>query len=104
MGYNKYGNRKTIYRGEKYDSAKEAHYALDLDLLILGKVVTSYERQVPYILTANGKKIGKYLLDFKVLYGDGHIEYVDVKGMKTALYKWKKKHVEAEHGITITEV
>lgn len=28
----------------------------------------------------------------------------DVKGVKTALYLWKKKHVEAQYGITITEV
>lgn len=28
----------------------------------------------------------------------------DVKGMKTALYRWKKKHVEAQYGITIREI
>ena len=28
----------------------------------------------------------------------------DVKGFKTPLYKWKKKHVELQYGITIREV
>ena len=28
----------------------------------------------------------------------------DVKGFKTPLYRWKKKHVEAQYGITVTEV
>lgn len=28
----------------------------------------------------------------------------DVKGFKTPLYKWKKKHVEAQYGITIREI
>ena len=27
----------------------------------------------------------------------------DVKGMKTPLYRWKKKHVEAQYGIQIRE-
>jgi hypothetical protein len=27
-----------------------------------------------------------------------------VKGFKTPLYRWKKKHVEAQYGITIREV
>jgi hypothetical protein len=28
----------------------------------------------------------------------------DVKGMRTPMYSWKKKHVEAEHGVTIVEI
>lgn len=28
----------------------------------------------------------------------------DIKGFATPLYKWKKKHVEAQHGITIREI
>lgn len=50
--------------------------------------------------------IGKYVADF--LYykkGKGRDPVIeDVKGMKTDLYRWKKKHVEAQYGITITEI
>jgi hypothetical protein len=28
----------------------------------------------------------------------------DVKGFKTELYRWKKKHVEAQYGIEIVEI
>ena len=54
--------------------------------------------------TFNGR-IGEYRGDFK--YHDRTTEpYVveDVKGFKTALYKWKKKHVETQYGIQIREI
>lgn len=50
-------------------------------------------------------KVGEYRGDFK--YHDAATEpYVveDVKGFKTPLYKWKKRHVEAQYGIQIREV
>ena len=37
-------------------------------------------------------------------YGDGRIEYVDVKGVKTDIYRIKKKLVEALYSIKIKEV
>ena len=55
-------------------------------------------------------KIGTYIADFYYLtldkYGDNFsIEVVeDVKGFRTDLYKWKKKHFEVQYGIKITEV
>ncbi|MBU6390533.1 DUF1064 domain-containing protein, partial [Patescibacteria group bacterium] len=39
----------------------------------------------------------------KVIFGDGREEIVDVKGMKTAVYRLKKKLVEAQYGIKIIE-
>ena len=48
-------------------------------------------------------KISKYLLDFEVQYPD-RVEYVDCKGMKTAIYSLKKKCVQAYYGIKIKEV
>lgn len=50
-------------------------------------------------------RIGEYRADFK--YRDrATIPYVveDSKGFRTPLYRWKKKHVEAQYGITIREV
>src|SRR3990167_4438640 len=55
-------------------------------------------------------KIGTYVADFYYLtldkFGDNFsIEVVeDVKGFRTDLYKWKKKHFETQYGIKITEV
>jgi hypothetical protein len=100
----KYHAQKAFYKGERYDSKRECEYAIELDWLIQGGIVEKWERQIPFLLTVNGQKIGKYILDFKVYYKDGHIEYIDVKGMRTPLYKWKKKHLEAEHKIPLKEV
>lgn len=52
----------------------------------------------------NGKKICKYIADFRVTYADGRIEVVDVKGVRTGVYRLKKKLVEAQYGIIIIEV
>ena len=104
----KYGNIKTEYNGNSYMSKREANYAQQLDLLKKAKnkadQVVSYEVQVPYQIEINGKKICKYLADFRVLYADGRIEIVDVKGYRTAMYRLKKKLVEATYGIEIKEV
>lgn len=105
---NKYGNKKTEYNGQTFDSRKEAQYARELDLLSKAQNdtqrVVKYETQVRYPLEVNGTKIATYVLDFKVEYADGRVEFVDVKGMRTGVYKLKKKLMLACHGIEITEV
>jgi hypothetical protein len=47
--------------------------------------------------------VGIYRADFAYRTADGTV-VEDVKGVRTALYRWKKKHVEAEYGVTIVEV
>ncbi len=104
---NKYHNKKTDYKGEKYDSKAEAGYAAELDMLKNARFeaqrVVLWERQVRYPLVVNDVKIAVYVLDFKVTYGDGRVEHVDVKGMRTDVYKIKKKLMLACHGIEIIE-
>jgi len=104
----KYGNVKTEYMGEKFDSKKEARYAQELDMQKHAKDpkwrVHSWERQVPFVIVVNDVKICKYVADFRVNYTDGREEIVDVKGVRTAIYKLKKKLVEAQYGIEIKEV
>lgn len=48
-------------------------------------------------------RIGEYRGDFAYKDRRGRI-VEDVKGFKTALYKWKKKHVETQYGIQIREI
>ncbi|MFA7132899.1 MAG: DUF1064 domain-containing protein [Bacteroidales bacterium] len=104
----KYKNKKTEYNGFLFDSKKEADYCCILDLLQKAikdsDRVISYEKQVPFQIILNDKKICKYYADFKVVYGDGRIEIVDVKGFKTDIYRLKKKLVEAQYGINIIEI
>lgn len=98
--------------GVTYMSKLEMQYRAHLNLLkkarLIEERVVSIEEQVPYKIEINGKLICHYLLDFKVEYGDGRIEHVDVKGMRTGvpyqLFKIKKKLVEALFPISIKEV
>jgi hypothetical protein len=103
----KYGNLKTEYNGNIFDSKKEANYAQELDFLMRAKRprerVISFERQVPFQVELNGKKICRYIADFKVFYADGRVEIVDVKGVRTQMYSLKKKLVEAQYDIKIIE-
>ena len=104
----KYGNLKTEYNGTVFHSKKEAEYAQRLDFMkratSLRDRVTSYDMQVPFQVIMNGKKICRYIADFKVQYADGHEEIIDVKGVRTQMYSLKKKLVEAQYGISIIEV
>lgn len=104
----KYRNKKTVYKGQTYHSLKEAEYARSLDYLRKATdskhKVVSYTTQVPFPIEINGKKICTYYADFVVAYADGRSEIVDVKGYKTAMYRLKKKMVEAYYKIKIIEV
>jgi len=107
---NKYNAKKTSYNGHTYDSKKEAKYAQDLDLamrLQADGAPLSWERQIRMPVKLNDKHICYYILDFKVTYSD-RVEHIDVKGMKSgpayAMFKLKKKLIEAYHGVEIIEV
>jgi hypothetical protein len=104
----KYGNVRTQYQGRWYDSKAEANFAMILDAdrkqRSPAKKVVDVQPQVPYQVTVNGKKICKYIADFVVTYGDGRVVVYDVKGVRTGVYKLKKKLVEALYPITIVEV
>lgn len=103
----KYRNVQTEYNGFKFMSKKEAEYAMQLDFMKKAKAprdrVLSWVPQVPFQVILNGKKICKYIADFKVEYADGRTEIVDVKGVRTDVYRLKKKLVEAQYGIEIIE-
>ncbi|EJI2509729.1 DUF1064 domain-containing protein [Salmonella enterica] len=96
----KYGNKKTEVDGITFDSKKEAHYYTQLKLRQAAGEVVMFLRQVPFHLPGGVK----YLADFEVLTADGVVEFIDVKGARTAEYKLKKKLVEQYYPITIIEV
>jgi len=99
----KYGAIRTTALGRKFDSKAEAARYLELRLLEKAGKVTSLQCQPEWKLHVGQVCIGKYRADFA--YVDGQqVVFEDVKGYKTPLYRWKKKHVEAEYGVAITEV
>jgi protein associated with RNAse G/E len=100
----KYRNVKTVVAGIKFDSKKEAHYYAKLLILQDYGEVTNIILQQPFEIIHNSIKICKYKADFTVTYKDNHVEVIDVKGMRTPLYRLKKKLVKAFYGIDIIEV
>lgn len=104
----KYGNRKIEYGGRTFDSKLEADYAAELDRLRKAtdpaERVVSVEYQVRFPILVNAVKICDYLADFVVTYGDGRTAVIDAKGIKTDVYKLKRKLMKAVHDIDIEEV
>lgn len=100
----KFGNIRTMYKGDVFDSKHEAFFARDLDFRVKGKDIKSYERQVRFPIIINGIKICDYIADFVIAHKDGSQEVVDCKGKTTDVYRLKKKLVEAIYKIRITEV
>lgn len=88
---NKYGSVKQSYNGYNYDSGLEAKYAAELDWLIKAKEVEKWKRQFKIEIDVNGVHICNYYIDFKVYFTDGRIEYHEVKGFETDVWKMKWK-------------
>ena len=103
----KYGNRKTPYNGRMYDSALEARYAGELDMLrkATGKDrVVDVKYQVRFPIEVKKQRICVYIADFVVTYQDGRVEVIDAKGVLTDTYKLKRRLMKVCHGIEIKEV
>lgn len=112
----KYGNRKTIIDGIKFDSIKEGEYYKHLKVIDKMGLIEKLELQVkfPYTITysQNGLEMSKkafYRADFVVTYVSDKtigqkVAVIDVKGTRTAEYKRKKKIIEHLYKIKIIEV
>ena len=49
-------------------------------------------------------KVGRYVADFRYTMPNGVMVVEDVKGVRTPIYRLKKKMVEALYGITVVEI
>jgi hypothetical protein len=103
----KYGAEPTEVDGITFASRREANRYVALKIEQAAGVVTDLELQPQFplsVITLDGTKviIGRYIADFRYR-RNGVLVVEDAKGMKTDLYRWKRKHVEAEHGITVLE-
>ena len=107
---NKYHNRKTVFDGITFDSKKEAERYGELSMLQRAGKISCLVRQCPYILLDDYILDGKkhrgitYIADFEYLDENKIIHTEDVKGVRTAVYKLKKKMFESRYGRTIEEI
>lgn len=103
----KYNNIKTSHNGRVFDSKREAEHAKLLESMRKAKnpsqkvIQILYQSKFPIVIKE--KKICDYVADFYVLFADDHCEIHEVKGFKTAVYKLKKKLVEAVYNQKIIE-
>lgn len=106
----KYHNKKTVCDGITFDSKHEASRYQKLKVLLNAGEITELRLQVPFELIPttrlNGKTFRsiKYIADFVYKDKDGSEIVEDAKGMKTDVYKMKKKLMAYMHHIVIKEV
>lgn len=98
----KYHAIKTEVDGFVFASRKEANRYSQLKLLEGAGEIHNLELQPKFPLVVNGKSIGTYIADFSYV-EDGELITEDVKGVKTPVYRLKKKLVQALYNVTIHE-
>ncbi len=104
----KYGAVRTTVDGIVFASKSEARRYGELKLLLKAGEIEDLELQPRFPLIVHfwdeHERIGEYRGDFAYYDRVGERIVEDVKGFKTPLYRWKKKHVEAQYGIKVVEV
>jgi hypothetical protein len=100
----KYRNVKTTVDGITFASKREANRYAELKLMEAAGEIELLGTQVRFEIVVNGEKIGAYVADFSYWDKDGNNVVEDAKGVRTPVYKLKKKLVKALYGVDIQEV
>jgi hypothetical protein len=99
----KYGNTPATFDGERFASKKEGERYLVLKDMAKRGEIEELELQPRFAIEIQGRKICTYVADFQYRLG-GERVVEDVKGMRTPVYKLKKKMVEALYPFEVTEI
>jgi hypothetical protein len=99
----KYHNRKTEVDGFVFDSRREANRYVELKLLERAGEIYHLELQPKFEMVVNGMKICDYYADFRYQEGEKTI-VEDAKGVRTDVFRIKKKLLKAIYGIDVVEV
>ena len=107
----KYRNQPTVVDGVRFASKREARRYAELRLLEAAGQIRELELQPKFPLYAptrgssKPELVGTYIADFRYREGPrGLLVVEDAKGVRTAIYRWKKRHVLIQYGIAIREV
>lgn len=98
----KYRNVKTEIAGVVFDSKKEAQRWIELQQMERAGLILDLERQPEYALVINGVHVCDYRGDFRYQRA-ARVTVEDCKGMKTPVYRLKKKLMKACYGIDVLE-
>jgi len=99
----KYKAIRTEVDGITFASRREANRFKELQFLRSQHRISDLILQPKFPVVVCGKKICTYIADF-MYHENGNQIIEDVKGVKTPVYRIKKKLVEAIYNITIKEV
>ena len=104
----KYNNQKIRVGGEVFDSKREYNRWCELRLLERSGIIRNLQRQVKFHLIDSQKTPERterpcdYIADF-VYYENGNRVVEDCKGMRTDVYKIKRKLMLEKYNISIKE-
>ena len=104
----KYNNQKIRVSGEVFDSEREYNRWCELRLLERSGIICNLQRQVKFRLIDSQKTPERterpcdYIADF-VYYENGNRVVEDCKGMRTDVYKIKRKLMLEKYNISIKE-
>lgn len=109
---NKYKNKETVVDGIKFQSLHEAHRYCELKYMERAHLISGLQLQRRFtLLGAQKDETGKvierpltYVADFVYKDQNGKTVVEDAKGMKTDVYKIKRKLMLSIYGIRIVEV
>ncbi len=95
----KYNARKVEVDGIKFDSQAEANYYCKLKILLRAGKIDGFCRQPRFVITEgkNGEKGTEYVADFIIFLPYGKYKIVDVKGVKTDVFKLKIKSLREKY-------
>jgi len=103
--YRKYGNKKVIVDGVKFDSKAEAERYRELALLKKAGLIRNLKLQPKFLLQDKFKYNGKteraisYIADFEYFdVQEGSFVVEDVKGVETEVFKIKRKLFLKQYG------
>jgi hypothetical protein len=107
----KHGNKYHAQKSGGYDSRKEHRRANELRLMQRAGLISNLREQVPYeLIPTQRDKDGKvleracsYIADFVYTDEHGNTVVEDTKGVRTEVYRIKRKLMLKVHGICVTE-
>ena len=100
----KYNAVRTVVDGITFASKAEARRYGELKLAQAAGEIYGLALQPKFPLVVNGVKVATYIADFEYFTDGARRVIEDVKGVRTPVYRLKKKLTEVLHGVTITEV
>lgn len=101
----KYRNEKLNFDGKRFPSIAEATRWRDLLLMERAGEIDQLEYQPRYPLVVEGVRVATYVADARYrVVGTGEIVVEDTKGVRTPVYRMKRKLMRALYKIDVREV